>query len=108
MVIKYVSKHHSPDDPGGMIKEVLEMGGEFQGPAEDILLSWMLNLGDERDPAESAARLLEAYGHADGPLPEGHCGKIVEMLRQTARYPQERLSGHLRGRRKGPAGRRGR
>jgi hypothetical protein len=84
MAIKFISPHHSPDDPGGLIKEVLLMGPEFPGPAEDIMLAWTLHLSADRDPAEAAARLLEAYGVAAGPLPDGACGRLVDLLRQAA------------------------
>lgn len=95
MAVKYLSEHHSPDDPGGLIKEVLEMGAAFPGPAEDIVLAWMLRLADDQDPAAVAGRLLEAYGIAAGPLPEGACGKVVDILRQTAAFGSERLQSHL-------------
>ncbi len=84
MATRYLSPHHSPDDPGGVIKEVLLMGPEFPGPAEDVMLAWTLRLGTDRDPAGAAERLLEAYGVAQGPLPEGACGKLVDLLRQAA------------------------
>ena len=28
-MVKYVSKHHSPDDPGGLIYEVLQAGDDY-------------------------------------------------------------------------------
>lgn len=107
MAIKYISVNDSPDDPGGLIKEVLEMGAGFPGPAEDILVAWMLRLGEEQDPAEAARRLLENYGIAEGPLSDDACGRVVELLRQAADFPQTRLAGHM-GRRGGRAGRRDR
>jgi hypothetical protein len=108
MAVKYLSEHHSPDDPGGLIKEVLEMGAAFPGPAEDIVLAWMLHLDDDRDPAEVATRLMKAYGIAEGPLPEGACGRVVDILRQTAAFGADRLKNHLSKpkRRGGRAGRR--
>ena len=90
MVIKYVSKHDSPDtpdDPGGLIKEGLDMGREFPGPAQDILLAWMLRLGDDHDAVAAARRLIEAYGLADGTPLAGACGELVELLQQTASSP---------------------
>ncbi len=84
MAIKYVSEHHSSDDPGGLVKTVLDMGSEFPGPAEDIVMTWLLRLDDDRDPAEVAARLLADYGYAETPLPEGACGRVIELLRETA------------------------
>ena len=104
MVIKYDSAHDSPDDPGGLIRQVLDMGPEFPGPARDILLAWILRLGAERDPAEVAGRLLAAYGIAEGPTSEDAAGELVTLLRETAGYPRE----HLSGRRGGASGRRGR
>ena len=95
MTIKYLSEHHSDDDPGGLIKEVLDMGTAFPGPAEDILLAWMLRLTDEQDPAEVATRVLSDYDVAEGPLPEGACGRVVEILRETAEYGRNRLQGHV-------------
>ncbi len=98
-MIKYVSKNQSedtPDDPGGLIKEVLNMGAEFPGPAQDILLAWMLRLGDEHDAAAAAGRLIETYGLGDGPPPEGACGELVALLKQTAESPPEHLSGRRR------------
>ncbi len=106
MATKYISPHHSPDDPGGVIREVMLMGPEFPGPAEDVILAWTLRLGEDRDPADAAKRLLETYELAEGPLPEGACGKLVDLLRQAA------SSGDLaanrpvrrRGRRRGQEG----
>ena len=107
MAIKYVSEHHSGDDPGGLIREVLNAGDAFQGPAEDIVLSWALRLGDDRDPADCAKRLLNDYGIAEGPAPAGAAGRVVTLLREAATYPQERLHGHVRrGRRRRLEGKR--
>ena len=84
MAVRYLSPHHSPDDPGGVIKEVLLMGPEFPGPAEDVILSWTIRLAADQDASEAAARLLEAYEIAEGPLPEGACGRVVALLREAA------------------------
>lgn len=101
MAIKYLSPHHSEDDPGGLIHDVLEAGADFQGPAEDVILTWTLRLGDARDPAEAARRLLEAYKVAEGPPPAGAAGRVIELLRQTAAYPEDRLRRHLKRKREG-------
>jgi hypothetical protein len=105
VAIKYVSAHDSPDDPGGLIRQVLDMGPEFPGPARDILLAWILRLGNERDPAEAADRLLAAYGIAEGPVSEDAAGELVALLRETASYPGEHLSGRRGGARRGRRGR---
>ena len=79
------------------------MGADFPGPAEDIILAWMLGLGADRDPAQAARRLIETYGLAEAPLPSDATGRIVEMLRQTAEFPKERLAGQPRDRRRTPS-----
>ena len=103
MATKFLSPHHSPDDPGGVIREVLLMGPEFPGPAKDVLLACTLRLGTDRDPADSAKRLLAAYDLSEGPLPEGACGELVDLLRQAANSqglaadPPKRRGGRRRG-----------
>jgi len=107
MAIKYLSEHDTPDDPGGLVRQVLDMGPEFPGPARDILLAWILRLGTERDPAEAAGRLLAAYGIAEGPPPGDATGELIALLRETAGYSREHLSSHA-GPRNARRGRRGR
>ena len=84
MAIRFLSPHHSPDDPGGLIKEAIGMGPDFPGPAEDLMLAWALRLGADLDPAAAAARLLAAYGCAEGPLPKDARGRLIDLLRQAA------------------------
>jgi hypothetical protein len=103
MATKYLSPHHSPADPGGVIREVLLMGPEFPGPAEDVMLAWTLRLGPDQEPSDAAKRLLAAYELAEGPLPEGACGKLVDLLRQAATSGDQPSSRPVRrgGRRRG-------
>ena len=51
-----------PEDPNSLIRQVLEMGEEFPGPAGDVLLSWLLDLKERVDPALAAQRLIERHG----------------------------------------------
>ena len=110
MAIKYLSKHHSEDDPGGMIREVLNMGATFPGPAEDILLAWTLKLGATADPAVHAGRLLQAYEIAEGPVPDDPRGRLIALLRETANFSQAKLQppakrgAHRPSRRRRPLG----
>lgn len=92
-----------PEDPTGLIRQVLDMGGEFNGYAEDVLLSWILSLPREADVAAAAGRLLDAYDLRDGPPPEGAIGRVWQLLRETARQPPTSPGA---GRRGGRAGRR--
>ena len=95
MPVTYTSKLHSDDDPGGIIGEILNMGADFPGPARDALVGWTLRLGDGIDPAEAAQRILAHYGQESGAVPEGACGELVRLLRETAAYSQRRLETHL-------------
>jgi hypothetical protein len=73
-----------PEDPVGLIGQALEMGAGFPGPAEDVLLSWMLKLDAAIDPIMAARILLVRYGVAEGALPPGEAGKLIRLLRETA------------------------
>ena len=95
MAIRYLSEHDSPDDPGGLIREVLELGEDFPGPAEDVVLAWILRLGQDRDPAEAAKRLIADYRLDRSPQPGGACGRLIEMVKETATFPAQRMTRHL-------------
>ncbi len=100
-MVEYVSRYHTPDDPGGLIREVLEMGPAFPGPAPDLLLSWVLRLEADADPGAIAKKLLADYGIAEGPPPEGACGELVTLLREVAEYGIGRLHGAVKPKRRG-------
>jgi hypothetical protein len=72
------------EDPVGLIGQALAMGADFPGPAEDVLLSWMLKLDPAIDPQAAAATLVRYYGVAEGDLPGGEAGKLIRLLRETA------------------------
>jgi hypothetical protein len=99
-MVKYTSKHHAPEDPGGLIHQVLHAGADYAGPAEDVILSWMLRLDDGQDPAAAARHLLRAHGYEAGALPKGPAGQVVRMLRETAQATPERLHKPSRRRRR--------
>lgn len=79
------------EDPVGLIGQALAMGTNFPGPAEDVLLSWLLKLDAAVDPSAAAAKLIRHYGVAEGPLPAGEAGKLVRLLRETAACSPNRL-----------------
>lgn len=80
-----------PEDPSGLIGQVLQMGPEFNGFAEDILLSWVLSLPPDLDPAVAADRLLDRYGIRDGAVPDGAIGRVWRLLREMVQFPETRL-----------------
>src|SRR3546814_2231248 len=71
------------------------MGAEFPGPAEDVVLAWILRLGEGRDPGEAAKRLITDYELDREPPPTGACGRLVAILRETAAFPTGRITRHL-------------
>ncbi|HVZ03038.1 MAG TPA: hypothetical protein VHA35_26235 [Dongiaceae bacterium] len=91
-----------PADPKSLLHQAFEMGEEFPGPAEDLLLSWLLSLGADQQPAEAAKTLLprfaaELAGKSDT-LP---IVKLHRLLEQVAVSPpaaarRGRLSGRTR------------
>ncbi len=89
-----------PEDPVGLIGQALAMGAEFPGPAEDVLLSWILKLDAGLDPVAAAGVLLRHYGIGEGPLPPGQLGRLIRLLRETAACPpgQPRRAQRRRGR----------
>ena len=94
-----------PEDPNNLIRQVLEMGEEFPGPAGDVLVSWLLDLKERVDPAEAARRLIERHRLPGPPFAETPRGTLIRLLHETATYSADRLEGRA-GRRRG--GRRGR
>ena len=75
-----------PEDPNNLIRQVLEMGEEFPGPAGDVLLSWLLDLKERVDPALAARRLIERHGLPGPPFADTPRGKLIRLLHQTATF----------------------
>jgi hypothetical protein len=84
-------KRGPPHDPDLLIAQALEMGDAFAGPAEDILFSWLISLGQEVEPALAAGKLLDEHKLRHGPVPDGAVGRLWTLLRETALYPDIRL-----------------
>ena len=102
MTIKYHGAYDSPEDPQGIIKMSLEMGAEFPGPAEDVLLAWTLRLGVDADVAAAARSLLRDYGvEAMAPGNDQHA-RLIALLKEAAegKRVQARRRGGAAGRRR--------
>ncbi len=88
----------SADDPKHLIEQVFAMGDEFPGPAEDLLLSWMLSLAPEADAPQAARRLADCYESRLRDVAENRpLRRLWRLLRETAMAKNER------GRRRGGA-----
>jgi hypothetical protein len=92
----------NPLDPKSILEQAFDMEDEFPGPAEDLLLSWLLSLGTDQPPAAAAQTLLPRYAARmagkDEALP---IVKLHRLLEQVAVSPpaaarRGRLSGRMR------------
>lgn len=72
------------DDPKSLIFEAFAMGPEFPGPAEDLLLSWILSLDTAADPRAAAIRLVARHAPDPGAFDNPHIRRLAELLAQTA------------------------
>lgn len=61
-----------------------------RGTAEDAILSWLLSVPDQIDPAEAAGTMLELS--IFDPNKDGEAGRMARLLRQVAEYPAGRLA----------------
>jgi hypothetical protein len=92
----------NPLDPKSLLEQAFEMGEEFPGPAEDLLLSWLLSLGADQ-PADAAAKVLlpryaaQLAGKSDR-LPIVRLHRLLEQvaISPPAAPKRGRLSGRTR------------
>ncbi|HVO03093.1 MAG TPA: hypothetical protein VMT54_12880 [Candidatus Cybelea sp.] len=91
-----------PLDPKALLEQAFTMGEEFPGPAQDLLLSWLLSLGADQQPAAAAAMLLPRYASAvAGKSDALPVVKLHRLLSEVATSPpatarRGRLSGRMR------------
>jgi hypothetical protein len=92
----------NPLDPKSILEQAFDMEDEFPGPAEDLLLSWLLSLGADQQPATAAAALLPRYtARMEGKSDTLPIVKLHKLLEQVAVSPpaqarRGRLSGRMR------------
>lgn len=72
------------DDPKALIREAFAMGPEFPGPAEDLLLSWILSLDSATEPRAAARRLIGQYAPDSSRFENPHVRRLADLLQQTA------------------------
>lgn len=90
----------TPHDPKRLIEQAFEMGAEFPGPAEDLLLSWILSLPADADAPAIAALLAERHRTQVAELEDRHpARRLLALLEQTAAAGAARAQGRRGGRR---------
>jgi len=91
---------HKQHDPKRLIEQAFEMGAEFPGPAEDLLLSWMLSLPADADAPAIAALLADHHRAGVADLADKHpARRLLALLEQTAAAGAARAQGRRGGRR---------
>ena len=91
---------HLHHDPKRLIEQAFEMGPEFPGPAEDLLLSWILSLPADADAPAIAALLAERHRAQVAHLEDKHpARRLLMLLEQTAAAGTARAQGRRGGRR---------
>jgi hypothetical protein len=87
-------------DPKRLIEQAFEMGAEFPGPAEDLLLSWILSLPADADAPAIAALLAERHRAQVVDFADKHpARRLLTLLEQTAAAGAARAQGRRGGRR---------
>ena len=90
-------------DPKRLIEQAFEMGAEFPGPAEDLLLSWILSLPPDADAPAIAGILAERHRAGVAKLAPTHpVRRLLHLLEQTAAASTVRAQGRRGGRRGRP------
>ncbi len=69
-----------------------------RGAAENAVLSWLIALPQEIDPARAAAMLGTLPPFAEADPQSGETGRLTALLREIACYPAERLGASRRRR----------
>ena len=97
-----MTQHATPElDPKRLIEQAFEMGADFPGPAEDLLLSWILSLPADADAPAFAAVLAERHCGQVATLEDKHpARRLLTLLEQTAAAGATRAQGRRGGRRR--------
>lgn len=70
-------------DPVNLMAQIFEDAPAFAGPAEDVLLSWLMRLSPDVEQSWAARQVLETIvGDLDSGA-SAECGKLCELLRQA-------------------------
>jgi hypothetical protein len=76
-----------PDfDPVNLMTQIFDDAASFVGPAEDVLLSWLMRLSPTVDQSVAAAQVLETIVGTLDDAASVESVKLVELLRQSANH----------------------
>ena len=71
-------------DPVNLMTQIFDDASIFVGPAEDVLLSWLMRLSPEVEQPWAAKQVLETIVGDLDPEASTECVKLRELLRQAS------------------------
>lgn len=76
-----------PDfDPVNLMHQIFEDASAFVGPAQDVLLSWLMKLPQSIEPATAARTVLDTtVAHCAG-TPSDEAQKLIGLLKQVSEH----------------------
>ncbi len=97
-----------PDfDPVNLMHQIFEDAGAFVGPAQDVLLSWLMKLPQHMEPATAAKTVLDTtVAHCEG-TPSEEAGKLINLLKQVSEHGEMTVGNTTGSRRRGGRSARG-
>ena len=88
-------------DPVNLMHQIFEDADAFVGPAQDVLLSWLMKLPQSIEPATAARTVLETtVAHCSG-APSDETQKLIELLEQVSKHGEIGTGQAAKGRRRG-------
>lgn len=82
-----------PDfDPVNLMTQIFDDAPSFMGPAEDILLSWLMRLSPGVDQVAAAQSVLDTIVSDLGADASAESRKLVELLRQSSHQTSSPVS----------------
>lgn len=89
-----------PDhDPVNLMHQIFEEAGAFVGPAQDVLLSWLIKLPQDMSPSVAAGIVLDTTVEKCGGVPTDEAQKLIALLHQVREHGNINATGT--GRRRG-------
>lgn len=88
-------------DPVNLMHQIFEEAEAFVGPAQDVLLSWLIKLPQRMEPAKAAGLVLDnTVAHSTGE-PSEEASKLIGLLQQVREHGDINATAGGSGRRRG-------
>ncbi len=71
-------------DPVNLMSQIFEDSSSFAGPAEDVLLSWLMRLSPDVNQQDAARKVLDDIAGSIAEDASDEARKLYDLLRQAA------------------------